>query len=226
MKTRIDTDQGVVVHSTPDEFAYWNSAHRWHPEAHGDVYVQVTVPDDDADSDELAKGSTIDATFGYGGESAAVARKLAECLRLATEFAEEQNARQAGLIEAAKAKEEAEEAERKAAAEARAAQLEERKERLLHEFMGEKGRVRLRGYKRLRPVTVAAREVGDSYEPVLEYVFERHGYREYNPSQWARFDIKVGSRYENIWDDGAGDLNPWDRGSVKPVTRQYDGGLG
>lgn len=102
----------------------------------------------------------------------------------------------------------------------------ERSERLLTEFMGEKVRIRLDGYKRWRPATVEAEERqgenGTYYLPVFRYVFERHGYKEYGCGHVRALEVKVGSRYKNVWNDGNDDLPTWEQGKEGKVSAAYD----
>lgn len=131
---------------------------------------------------------------------------------------------------------EADVAARAAAHAARVAEAEERaklaaarSEQLLTEFLGEKVRVRLTGMKRWRPATVGSEvskrdDDGEPCEwrPVLTYQFEKHGYQERNVGKLASLEVKVGSRYRNVWGADLDDLDTWDRGKVS-VGKPYDG---
>ena len=92
--------------------------------------------------------------------------------------------------------------------------------------MGEKVRIRLDGYKRWRPAVVEAEERqgenGTYYTPSFRYVFDRHGYKEYGCGHVRALEVKVGSRYRNVWNDGNGDLPTWEQGKEGKVSAAYD----
>jgi ribosomal protein S8E len=118
-----------------------------------------------------------------------------------------------------------------AAREARAKVVAEREERLLTEFMGENVRVRVGGYRSAVKATVDARPVqeykaGEGYvdtgkfKVVIEYVNENDWNRPNRVGDIERLEVKVGSRYELVWDD-----NPDAIGSGARDVKAYDGAL-
>lgn len=118
----------------------------------------------------------------------------------------------------------AEEREREAAEAAKRDEAwAERSERLLTEFLGEKVRIRLRGMRRWRPATVESQETtvdGElAYVPCFRYVYEKHGYMERNLRGIVALEVKVGSRYQSVWNDGTLET------SQPQATRNYQGGL-
>jgi hypothetical protein len=135
-------------------------------------------------------------------EATEAARKEAE--------AEEEKA----LLEEQKRREEAQERE------------DERKERLLNEFAGEFGRIRIRGYHRWRPVEVKVEPyVDEDHWPWFYYQNRRHGYREPFYRSIVSFEVKVGSRYFSVWDDGYDDLPEYQQAKIKlprPVYGEDD----
>lgn len=208
MRVTIDTEWGEVALSYG-----WNDLDLKRGEAQG----QVNMPYD-------ASGT---ATYrdhsGYQDE-----HNLPDVIALA-QFAQQL----VGLLNAATAGARAAEAERlqreseeREAARQRALEaVAERKDRLLNEFADEKGRIRLRGMKRWRPVTVVVRELsGDRYEPFFKYHYDKHGYGEAMGQHVRCFEVKVGSRFKSVWDDGQDDLHEWDRQHNRKVAA-YDGEL-
>jgi len=126
---------------------------------------------------------------------------------------------------------EVEREERRRRAEAKAKVDEARKQRMLTEFMGENVRVRVQGYRSAVKAVVDARpervyKSGEGYVDTGNYTpFVRYvNYNDYNrPSRVEdieRLEVKVGSRYELVWDD-----NPDADGSGNRKVGRYDGGL-
>lgn len=193
------------------------------------THVDVNVPDTlEASAKELADGCTVNLRTGYYGEDVETMRRYAALLDRALTWAEARNAAMQDLIEAARVREAKEQAEREAAKAKRQEVLAERKERLLHEFVGEDARIRLAGMKRWRPVRVDALETGvdGEFVPALYYKQEKHGYRVYEGIDQIRaFEIKVGSRYQTVWNDGKDDLPTWDRSTPAGASQPYDGSL-
>lgn len=114
--------------------------------------------------------------------------------------------------------------------------LAERKERLLTEFMGERVKVRERGYKTMRQAEVTAREVTvfdhasyshkptGEFEPWLRYTSD---VRTQDINRMQRLDVRVGSKWMTVWDDGLDDLPYYDNNlstSAAPAD-PYDGRL-
>jgi hypothetical protein len=188
----------------------------------GPVHVTLEVPSDDV-PDDLASGIgvEVDSDTLYGEDVHRMAALLAVARKVATDF----NAAKGSAIEQAKERLRKREEEQRLAREKREQVLAERKERLLTEFLEEKGRIRIAGMKRWRPVTVKAHDDGDgSYTPVFHYQYHKHGYREWFNGSIAAFEVKIGSRYRNVWSDGKEDLGEWDRGDIKE-SKPYDGML-
>jgi hypothetical protein len=129
-------------------------------------------------------------------------------------------------IEAAKQREEEEEVARKAAEEAREAITQERTERLLHEFIGDRVKIRHRGYKTMCYGTVSSREVGldENEEPVFEVRirYSDQGYtRDMGVPSFQRLDVKTEEGWKTVWDDGTDDLPERDRGVKLPEVKPY-----
>lgn len=191
---------------------YWANAQlvvEW-DENETDVELHVPDPQTD-DADDLAQGATVEAPRVYGADAQQLAR-LTSALAYASKLLQAINDEMAELVAAAKA--EAERLEQLAQQQRaeRERQLEERKERLMVEFLEEKGSIRLRGMKRWRPVTVMVQDQGDgNFVPFFRYHYDKHGWNEHFGGHVRAFKVKVGSRYQMVWDDGQGDLNPWDR---------------
>lgn len=202
--------------------------HRWYVDrvrelvdTEHDVVLELHPPDDD-DPEDIANGLVLEMDLERN-----TADEVQVRLRLATvahNIQLEFNKATAGAVEEARKEVARREAEAEAKREALAKVLAERRDQLLNEFISEKGRIRIRGYKRWRPVTVEARETGDGYEPYFLYVYDRHGYSEHFGKHIQAFEIKVGSRFRNVWDDGTDDLNDWDAKDIK-TSQPYDGEL-
>lgn len=115
--------------------------------------------------------------------------------------------------------------------ERRNAALDDRKATLMNELVEEEGRIRLRGRKRWRPVTVQVEEwSGDNYRPYFEYRYKnKHGVRQAVDTNVQAFHVKLGSKFYNVWDDGTDDLRyPEHDGAdvrKKKVAGDYTSGL-
>jgi len=143
----------------------------------------------------------------------------------AEKLAEEFNSLISSKADEVRAKREAEEAERIRKQKEFEAQLEERRTMLLNEFLGETGRIRAHGSRTFQPVIVSSVEVGDGEFDVHFDWIQDHDYgRERRLHRIRIFDVKVGSRYREVWNDGEDDLSyynaeKFERGNVK----KYDG---
>lgn len=129
----------------------------------------------------------------------------------------------------ARRKREREEREKRAAEKAN--RDAERSERMLTEFMGEPVRVRIAGYRSAVKAVVDATPVrkyvsGEGYVetgnyiPILKYANYNDAGRPKDVGSIERLEVKVGSRYELVWDD-----DPDADGSGNREVRPYDGGL-
>lgn len=220
----IHTDLGTITSVNPyndrsyREFRFEDSDDR--------ATVTVRVPTNDAGSERLLRGCTISISQGYGHKGVDAARRLAELLKFATAYAEEENVKLAGKADAAKEREEAQRAKQMAERAEREERNAARKEQLLHELIGEQARIRMSGYKRWRVVTIDAFQRGDdSYDVRFLYKNQqRFGFAEHGVAHVRSLEIKVGSRYKSLWDDGQEDLPLWDRKHDRGVE-QYDGEL-
>lgn len=230
-KIEHETPQGIVIHHvTVDNWS--GTQHNFYPVGVGGVDVRygrsirVSIPELGDNAATLAEGCTITLPR-YTDYSAEVARHWAEAIRVAADFADEQNEQLKDHIEAARVREERERQRREREKAEREAKLEARNTQLLHELLGEHGRIRLEGYKRMRPVTVTSVETTDgTFYARFEYKKkERHGYRDVRVDQVKTFEVKVGSRYKTVWDDGMDDLPEWDRPSRSHTPEQWDGRL-
>lgn len=190
----------------------------------GEETVGIDVPDPERDdADAMARGTVV--TMRENSMQADMVDHALRLLATAQAIQAHCNTAMAEATEIAQAAAEQAEAERVAAAAAREEVLADRKERLLNEFVDSKGKVRLRGYKRWRPVTVQVAQDGlDNWEPVFYYVNERHGWREpwMGGHRVRSFQVKMGSRYQTVWDDGQDDLSEWER-TDKAAPPAYDG---
>lgn len=114
-------------------------------------------------------------------------------------------------------------AEREAYEMDRARLVEARKQRLLTEFLGEAGRIRLYRSTTFQPVIVEAveRPFGSGeYEVDFKWIND-HDYGRRKELRLIRiFDVKVGGRYHEVWNDGDDDLGykQLKRGKVKKFT--------
>ena len=121
------------------------------------------------------------------------------------------------------------EAERREAARvARAELVAERSDRLLNEFIGERIKIRERGYKSMVFCEVGARQVYGSepeeWEP--KFVWTTDHVRTQDLERIVRLDIKAHGRWMTLWDDGTDDLPAWEQrlaGPAKPTGMMYDG---
>ncbi len=113
--------------------------------------------------------------------------------------------------------------------ERRLAAMEDHKDTLMNELVGEEGRIRVKGLKRWRPVTVDVRENHDgTYEPYFKYRYtNKHGYEERVGLNVQAFHVKLGSKFYSVWDSGVEDLREYDRADVlkKKVAGEYTSGL-
>lgn len=143
-------------------------------------------------------------------------------LRLAKSVAEQKAEEFAKTKEEVEAERERVRKEREEERERRAKLIEERKERCLMELADEEVKVRAKGYKSTVKAVVRVREltrwegmerVGTGeYVPYIEYHNEADVDRPSSIEKIRRLVLKEGARYTNvIWDDGQGDLSPWDR---------------
>ena len=92
-------------------------------------------------------------------------------------------------------------------AEIRAEKTKEREERLLNEFLDDEVRVRVTGYKSRVRAFVRSREVrqfGDEeahWVPRLEYVLDQNWHWPTDIGSVVSFEVKVGGRFEEVWND-------------------------
>lgn len=129
-------------------------------------------------------------------------------------------------VAAALAEKEREEAEHARQLKEREETLQERRDRLMNELVGETVKIRERGYKTMRPAVVSVTDWGDNeFSLRFDYTSDE---RTQNVERMQRLDVRVGSRWETVWDDGTDDMSVWDKelsASAKPTGRKYDGGL-
>jgi hypothetical protein len=103
--------------------------------------------------------------------------------------------------------------------------IQERKDRLMMEFMGDEVKVRQRGYQTMRRAKVTARQ---DYFNKDEYLIGFEYFGQEQRTQYVddivRLDIKVGSRWKTLWDDGTADIggDHWLATSAKPTGEMYD----
>lgn len=115
----------------------------------------------------------------------------------------------------------------KEAADARANLLKEREERLLHEHVGDQVRVRMRGEQSLHGAYIEAQEIPDgSFRVTVTWMKDSNYGKPFNLTTAKLLDVKVGSRYCELWNDGEDDLLYYEadkvrakRTKVKPLDR-------
>jgi hypothetical protein len=187
----------------------------------GGISIRINVP-----GEEDAEGIEGGIRFQLGGFP--ILRKLEpliELLQFADALSKEFRSRISDLAEEIKAKREAEEKEREEREAKRRETLEERRNMLLNEFLGETGRIRAYGSRTFQPVTVTATETPDGvFVPHFEWI-NSHDYGRVKDLPRIRiFDIKIGSRYKEVWNDGEDDLSYYDQESFKRGNvKKYDG---
>ncbi len=222
MPTTYETTEGTITAKHPYHDRQWMEF-----KIEGAEHADVTVRQPSGDSStEIERGCTVSISQGWGRKDATHARKMAALLQVAAQYAEEQDAKLRGKLEEVKAREEAQRKEYERQREARKALLAEREEKLLHEMVGEQARIRMNGYKRWRVVTIEAYErgEGDWHVRLVYKNQQRFGYAEHGIAHVRSLELKVGSRYKSLWDDGQDDLPEWDRKADRGVE-QYDGEL-
>ncbi len=136
---------------------------------------------------------------------AATARKkeLAEREKREKEYAIER--------EKLRAEREKERAEAARLAEIRAVKVKEREERMLNEFLGDEVRVKVRGFKSKVRAHVRSREIksyGDTeayWQPYLEYVLDQNWHWPKDINSVILLEVKIGGRFEKVWDDTQGE---------------------
>lgn len=105
------------------------------------------------------------------------------------------------------------------------AALLERSEILLNELVEESGRIRLKGMKRWRPVTVEVADgdpIGDGdYTPRFRYRYAKHGVWEYLHGDVMAFHVKLNGKFYSVWDEGLEDLREWDQDGVAKEAKPY-----
>ena len=146
-------------------------------------------------------------------------------LEHAEKLAEEFNSLISDKAEEVRAKREAEEAERIRKQEEFEATLEERRTILLNEFLGETGRIRAYGSRTFQPVVVSSVEVGDGeFDVEFDWVNDHDYGREKRLHRIRIFDVKIGSRYREVWNDGEEDLSFYEKDQFKRGNvKKYDG---
>lgn len=206
----------------------------------GDDYrfsVQLDSPDaEGADADELENGCGVTIQRWYGSMDVDETRKASDLLAWVAAIAEAIEQADADRIEAAREAVAKEEEERQRKIAEREALIEERKDRLMNEFVGEEIKVRERGYKTMRRAIVNVLPVmewkdGERVETGefrihLDYINDARTQR---VEQMPRVDVKVGSSWRTVWDDGTDDLSPWERDKLSTSAapaKKYDGELG
>lgn len=162
---------------------------------------------------------------GYGGFSLEEADLLTGVVEFATALGHQLEAVTEAEREAARRKAEEEARQRQAEQEEENRIVRERTDRLLNEFVGERVKIRARGYKGMPDGTVDAVEtISGAYRPVIRW--RTNLQRTSNVALWRRLDIYVGNHWETVWDDGDDDLSPWDlpnrSQNAKPTGVLYD----
>lgn len=198
----------------------------------GSDKVDMSFPDLN-DPDDLVNGVTLRINRSYSGMDAELAGRFGQMMVYLAGIAEACNAANAGAIEEARRKQAEAEAERERQRVEREQLIAERKERLMYEFADADVKVRTAGYKttvRAKVVVHAVRgeydyethsykETGE-YEPKIEYHYDNDWNRPKNVERIRRLEVKVGSRYKVVWDDGDEDLPYYDR-AVRADKRQH-----
>lgn len=103
--------------------------------------------------------------------------------------------------------------------------IQERKDRLMMEFMGDEVKVRQRGYQTMRRAKVTAREdYFNKGEFKIGFDYFGQEQRTQFVDDIVRLDIKMGSRWATLWDDGTADIggDQWLATSAKPTGVTYD----
>jgi len=195
----------------------------------GGMEVGLDLPDADDAEPEKAEAGVIRE---YGPDADQL-RDLASLCNFAAVICDLINEANAEKIEAARIAEEKAEAEREQRRIETEQRIEDRTERLMMEFVGEEVKVRERSYKTMRRAIVEPREQmkWDGMERVGtgEYKFHLNYFGEDRTqlvSRIVRLDVKVGSRWKTLWDDGTDDLLYGDADlatSAKPTGETYDG---
>lgn len=190
-----------------------------------DVIIPTVEDVDDPSSYELRQmREGVRVSYASTEMSGDQAARFGHLLAHAGAFAEQHNAKIAEMLPsleesyatAEQRRREERERERLAWKERQEREAEitkEREERCLMEFADEEVRVRARGYKSVVKAVVRVRETGIGYTPYVEYVHDNDYSRPNRISQIRRLEIKQGSRYKVVWDDGRDDLPEYDRGA-------------
>lgn len=100
--------------------------------------------------------------------------------------------------------------------------IKSREDRLMMEFVGETVKIRESGYKTARQAIIEVEEYGDEFS--VRFAYTGQDWRTQQLSRIKRLDIKVGSRWKTLWDDGTSDIGgAWAlASSAKPTGELYD----
>ncbi len=161
--------------------------------------VSFNVPNED-DVAGIEEGLSLKVRNYYWDEDQT--QVVLNLIGLAQKVQKEFNSRIAGKVEEAKAKRDAERLELERVKAARQEALDAREQRLLTEFLGERGRIRVFRSTTYQPVTVTAIEQYGSegeYKVDFEWVNDHDYGRQKKLDKIMAFDIKVGSRYHCVW---------------------------
>jgi hypothetical protein len=188
-----------------------------------DIQVRLSIADDGS-----AAGFEIPRQVFNTTEGVSDIQRLIACAAWICDLFLEANAE---TIEQLKREEEEAELERKRLAEEREAELELRRERLMTEFLGDEVKIRERGYKTMRRARVEVYSTAGAADQDYRLHFRYFGRdeRTQNLERMVRVDIKVGSRWKTLWDDGKDDLSPWEQRKMSTSAAEvemYDGELG
>lgn len=206
--------------------ASWGSELNLAHSENANAKVTLSSLEREDDADTLAGGCTVDLASQYGGLTADEARLSADVLKFAAELADLIEYGYADLIKDAKKRQQKEEAEAEKARAARAERLEERKDQLMNELVGEMVRIRHYGYKTaVRAILAVTEGYGGEYRVRFEYVVDQDWARPQTLDRIQRLDAKIDGKWQTIWDDGKDDLPYYDRGSADqlPDLPKYDG---
>ena len=108
--------------------------------------------------------------------------------------------------------------------------IEDRKQLLMNDLLGETVFVRSRGYKTMRKATIEVHDHqgrGAGAEVTHYLIFNYHGEdRGQDLRRIMRLDVLLDGERLEVWNDGEEDLNPWERGkhsnSSRPCDKTYD----
>lgn len=103
--------------------------------------------------------------------------------------------------------------------------IDQRKQCVLNELIGETVWVRSYGYKTMRKATVGVREKGGGEGVKPEYLIVLNWEGEPRPSsieKIPRLDVVMDGERQNVWDDGVEDLNIWEREKLSTSARACD----